>query len=164
MSSSPKKGDIVINPSTQRPVKVGSRTWLALVKKGVFEGKYSDPKELYSIEDDTNIEEKIEEINKQLPINEQSVRGRGKYANKIIKRNKTPSVKDTIHHTVKVASQTVAENYEELQEAEDFEAMLENMIMSEMMGRPKTKPKPIKDKPVLEKRYYCQEPEEYDYN
>ena len=41
--SIPNKGDIVINPHTQRPVKVGGRTWLGLVKKGIFEGRYTIP-------------------------------------------------------------------------------------------------------------------------
>ena len=40
------KGDIIINPKTQRPIRVGSRTWLNLVKQGIVEGRYKDPREL----------------------------------------------------------------------------------------------------------------------
>tara|TARA_R110000851_G_scaffold119581_4_gene247425 strand:+ start:629 stop:1183 length:555 start_codon:yes stop_codon:yes gene_type:complete len=168
----PRKGDIIINPSTQRPVKVGSRTWLNLVKQGLVEGRYSDPKELYNVVPGDNVEEKIQELNKNLPINEQSVRGRGKYANKIIKRNKTPSVRDTAQYTAKVASKVVSdpEVYEKLQEADDFELQLENMIMAEMMGistktkargRPKTAPCSIKSN-EQQQQYYEEEPQEYD--
>ena len=48
-SNIPKKGDIIINPRTQRPVKVASRTWLKLVKEGIVEGRYTDPNELASL-------------------------------------------------------------------------------------------------------------------
>lgn len=165
----PRKGDIIINPSTQRPVKVGSRTWLNLVKQGLVEGRYSDPKELYEVAEGDNVEEKIQELNKELPINTHSVRGRGRYANKIIKRNKTPSVRDTVQYTAKVASKVVSdpEVYEKLHEADDFELQLENMIMAEMMGistKPKARGRP-KTAPVKQKQqqqYYEEEPQEYD--
>jgi hypothetical protein len=162
-STIPKKGDIIINPKTSRPVKIGSRTWLKLVKEGLVEGLYTDPNELYNVQEGDNIEEKIEELNKELPINEQSVRGRGRYANKIVKRNKQPSLKETVKYTAKVASRTVAdpEVYEKLQEADDFETQLENMILAEMMG------KPIKRRQTAavrsqEEQYYEQPPQEYD--
>ena len=80
------KGDIVINPKTSRPVRVGSRVWLTLVREGLVDGHYSDPKELYTVKDENDCDEKIDELNQQLPINQQAVRGRGKYKNKIVKR------------------------------------------------------------------------------
>ena len=78
---------IIINPKTQRPIRIGGRTWLKLVKDGLIEGTYSDPNEICDIVEE-NLEEKIEEINRDLPNNVQAVRGRGKYAGKIVKRNK----------------------------------------------------------------------------
>ena len=77
-------------------------------------------------------------INKELPLNQQSVRGRGKYAGKIVKRNKQPTLRETAQYTAKVASRAVAdpEVLEQLQEADDFETQLENMILAEMMGKP----------------------------
>ena len=132
----PIKGQIIINPSTQRLVKVGSRTWLKLVKEGLVEGRYSDPWELYDDQEGDNVEEKILEMIRELPPNQQSVRGRGRYKDKIVKRNKKPSIKQTSQYTAKVASQVVAdpEVYEQLQQSDHFETQLENMILAEMMG------------------------------
>ena len=76
-------------------MKVGSRTWLKLVKEGLLEGRYSDPRELYHVQEGDNVEEKILEMNRELPPNQQSVRRRGRYKDKIVKRNKKPSIKQT---------------------------------------------------------------------
>ena len=140
-SNVPKKGDIIINPRTQRPVKVGSRTWLNLVKQGLVSGHYTDPRELAVIEDGENVEEKINEINKTLPRGKQSVRGRGKYKGKIVSRNTQPSAEEISRYTAQIASRAVNNNIEELAECDDLEGMLEKMIMEEMMAtRPATAP------------------------
>ena len=177
----PKKGSIIINPTTSRPVKVGSRTWLKLVKEGLVEGLYTDPNELYNVQEGDNVEEKIEMINKELPLNQQSVRGRGKYAGKIVKRNKQPTLRETAQYTAKVASRAVAdpEVLEQLQEADDFETQLENMILAEMMGKPilgsigssqggrRPQGKPLQRRQTVavrsqEEQYYEEPPQEYD--
>ena len=44
-SNIPKKGDIIINPNTQRPIRVGGRSWLKLVKEGLVSGHYTDEME-----------------------------------------------------------------------------------------------------------------------
>lgn len=134
-SKVPMKGTIIINPKTQRPVKVGSRTWLKLVKEGVVEGRYSDPKELYEIQDPKETDEKINEINKTLPPNQQAVRGRGRYKNKIVRRMKQPSTKEITEYTARTAARTVSNNIENLKEFDDLEAQLENMIMNELLGK-----------------------------
>jgi hypothetical protein len=85
----PKKGDIVINPKTSRGVKVGSRTWLTLVKDGVLEGVYDDPNELYNLAaNDTTeqIEQKRLELDNNLPAGKHAVKGRGKYKGKLVVR------------------------------------------------------------------------------
>ena len=135
-SNIPKKGDIIINPKTQRPVKVGSRTWLKLVKDGLVAGHYADPNEIYEVKEGDNEEELIQQFNEKLPPTQQAVRGRGKYANKIVKRNKQPSTKATTQHTVRTTARKLKdpEVYEQLQEADDFEAELENLIMAELAG------------------------------
>jgi hypothetical protein len=134
----PKKGDIVINPNTQRPVKVGSRTWLNLVKKGVFEGTYEDPNELYSIQSGDEIEEKLTEINQKLPKGKHAVRGRGKYKNKLVVRNKRLSVDEIADYTRKNTIKTFADNLDELTNLsnEEIEKKLEELIMKEMMRDP----------------------------
>lgn len=140
----PKKGDIVINPKTQRPVKVGSRTWLKLVKEGIFDGTYQDPNELYEVADDTNVEEMKIELNKKLPRGKQAVRGRGKHKGKLVIRNKRMSSKDVSEYTSKIAAQAVRNNIGKLAEMddEDIEAQLEKLILSEMMKEQQPKRKP----------------------
>lgn len=172
MSATPKKGDIIINPKTQRPVKVGSRTWLKLVKEGLIQGHYSDPNEIYDVKEGDNEEELIQQFNETLPPTQQAVRGRGRYANKIVKRNKQPSTRQITQHTARATARKLKdpEIYEQLQEADDFEAELENLIMTELAGYA---PEPRKVKPnrnvgSLKQRehaenYYTKEPEEeYD--
>ena len=147
-----KKGDIIINPNTSRPVKVGSRTWLGLVKKGLVSGHYTDPRELATVpdeyhDDDQYVENKIKEINKTLPRNTQGVRGRGKYKNKIVSRNTQPSSMDISKYTAQIASRAVSNNIDELVESDDLEGMLERMIMEEMMAtRPATAPPVVRKK------------------
>tara|TARA_R110000764_G_scaffold10527_5_gene32085 strand:- start:1138 stop:1752 length:615 start_codon:yes stop_codon:yes gene_type:complete len=142
----PKKGDIIINPNTQRPVKVGSRTWLGLVKQGLVSGHYKDPRQLDEVpeqyyEDDGYVEQKIETINKTLPRGKQAVRGRGKYKNKIVSRNTRPSSEEISRYTAQIASRAVNNNIDELVESDDLEGMLEKMILEEMMAtRPATAP------------------------
>ena len=177
-SNIPKKGDIIINPKTQRPVKVGSRTWLKLVKDGLVAGHYADPNEIYEVKEGDNEEELIQQFNEKLPPTQQAVRGRGKYANKIVKRNKQPSTKATTQHTVRTTARKLKdpEVYEQLQEADDFEAELENLIMAELAGitnEPvrvrKARADPRKNvgskkqqqhQQQYEEQYYTQEPEQ----
>ena len=93
-SSIPKKGDLIINPNTQRPIRVGSRTWINLVKKGVLNSNFHDNnviEEGYTEIPPEQLELKIKKINEKLPVGTQAVRGRDKYANKIVKRNKEKS-------------------------------------------------------------------------
>jgi hypothetical protein len=134
MSSLPKKGDIIINPQTQRPVKVGSRTWLKLVRQGLVEGKYSDPNEIYTIKEGDDEQELINQFNQSLPPNQQAVRGRGKYANKIVKRHRQPNTETTSRYTVKTTARKLKNRdiYEDLQEGGNFEEDLEALIMEEL--------------------------------
>lgn len=133
-SSIPKTGDLIINPKTQRPVKVGSRTWLKLVKEGIVEGSYSDPNEIYSLQEGDDEDDLISQFNEQLPDTVHAVRGRGKYANKIVKRSKQSSTKDTVRHTARATARKLKdpEVYEELQEGGDFEDDLMDLIMAEL--------------------------------
>lgn len=161
----PKKGDIVINPNTQRPIRVGSKTWLGLVKKGIFNGHYTDPKQLAVIEDDGNVEVLIDQANKELPKGQHAVRGRGKYAGKIVSRNARPNTEDVSKYTAKMASKVVSENIEELAECDDLEQELERLILQEMAGIPKKKTahtgKRKKQQPD-EEQYQLQETPTYD--
>jgi len=181
MSNIPRKGDIIINPNTQRPVKVGSRTWLKLVKQGVVEGRYTDPKEIATLPEKyeelppEEVEEEIKRANEGLPRHQQAVRGRGRYKGKIVKRNRRLAPQEVSKYTAQVATRAVANNIETLANSEDdIEGMLEKMILEEMMGgRPQTAPQRTNHTTVKrgrgrprkaqqEEKYEEIQPQEYD--
>jgi hypothetical protein len=166
----PNKGDIIINPNTQRPVRVGGRTWLGLVKKGLIEGRYTDPKELSRIPDQPQeVEQEIQRVNQTLPRGQQAVRGRGKYKGKIVSRNTRPPTEEVSRYTVKMASRVVNENIEDLADfsSDDLEAELERLILQEMAGNKptptigKSRGRPRKQVQQTE-QFELQEPELYD--
>lgn len=151
LAEKPVKCDGFINPKTGRLVKMGSRTWINLIKKGLISVDGIEiPKDENIIEDfdipryeeipEAELEQKIKKINEELPIGTQAVRGRGKYANKIVKRSKTPSIQEITKNTVKKATKAVLNNIDELTEEiySDYDEMserLERMIMEEMMNK-----------------------------
>ena len=119
-------GEYVKNPKTGRALKIGSRVWVSLVREGILKYiSYEDPQifeELPQNESEQEVDLKIQTINRTLPRNQQAVRGRGKYANAIVKRNKTPSVKDVVHFTAKKSAKVMVENHV-LNEDEDDDDM-----------------------------------------
>tara|TARA_R110000787_G_scaffold191748_2_gene303247 strand:- start:6397 stop:7050 length:654 start_codon:yes stop_codon:yes gene_type:complete len=150
----PTTGDFVINPETKRPIKVGSRTWNSLVKKGILSGNYNDPNELSTIDEDEEeyiIEQKIKEINKTLPNTEHGVRGRGKFKGKIVKRNKKLSTREISKHTAKVASKTLTKNIDELVESDDMESLLEQMILEDLCLISSREPQRVPKRSKVEK-------------
>ena len=130
----PEKNSIIINPKTNRAIKVGHRAWLQLVREGLIDGDYYDSNELYEMKEGDDIKQKIQELNKDLPINQQSVKGRGKYKNKIVKRHRAPSTLQISRHTARKTAQKLKNRkvYDDLQEKGDFENELETMIMNEL--------------------------------
>jgi len=125
----------IINPRTQRPVKIGSRTWRKLVSDGIVENqKVNEPCELYELSEEDNVEQKINELNKSLPITEQAVRGRGRFRNKVVKRRKQPSTEIVAEHTIKTTASKLKDRntYESLHENGNFDEDLETMIMREL--------------------------------
>ena len=125
----------IINPKTQRPVKIGSRTWRKLVSDGIVENqKIDEPCELYELSQEDNIEQKINELNRSLRITEQAVRGRGRFRNKVVKRRKQPSTEIVAEHTIKTTAGKLRDRntYESLHENGNFDEDLETMIMREL--------------------------------
>lgn len=135
----PRKGDIIINPRTNRPVRVGSRTWLKLVKDGVIQGRYQEPDELYEIQDGTDVEQMKTQFDRTLPKGKHAVRGRGRFKGKLVVRNKRMNPKEVQEATAKAAYAAVRENMDELVglEGEELEAALEKMILTEMLAEQK---------------------------
>lgn len=120
----PHKGDIVINPKTARPIKVGGSVWRKLVKEGLLSGHYQDPKVLgeYTTENDWKIKQKI--LKKQLPEEYVPSRGKGKYKGKIVKRqNPYESVKSK----AKKGAKTLADQYDDFDEDELRKMLMESM-------------------------------------
>jgi len=136
MSNIPRKNDIIINPKTSRPIKVGGRAWKNLVNEGLIEGRYTDPKELHNITgdmDENDIDQKIENLDRDLPSNYQAVRGRGKYSEKIVKRKKQPKTKDIIKHTTKKSIKLIKKQIVKNKDILDYENELERMILEEIL-------------------------------
>lgn len=155
------KGDIVMNPKTQRPIKVGSRIWLKLVKDGILNGDYTDPNvvcELNPHEAKEEIQQRIKTLNKKQPAGTHLVRGRGIYEGKLVKRNKQLNEQEVSKKTSKIASKLVANT-----DDAELEKKLEKMIYQELMkNKPhkveSRKPKLIKSKTVpLKKRVQREE-------
>ena len=107
--------------------------WRKLVKQGLHKSEdYDDPNVLYVIEDEQeNQDEIIEKCNEELPTHQQAVRGRGKYSNMIVKREKQMSMEDTARHAVRKTAKTIKnpEVYEKLQATDDFNNELERLVM-----------------------------------
>lgn len=136
------KGDIMINPLTQRPVRIGSKTWVNLVKKGLVEG-VKDDNILFEELPEDQMEEKIKYLNQKLPQGTQAVRGRGKYASKIVKRQTPLTTEQITRNTVKKTAHIVADNMDEIDEMDSstMEERLEKMIFEELMNTSTTRPK-----------------------
>ena len=129
-----RKGEYIINPETRRPVKVGSRVWHKLVSKGLIAGKYLDSVELHTLRVGDDVKTLIKKFNKELPIGYQAVRGRGKYANMIVKMRKQPSTYETTKYTIRKMAKKLKDKelYDDLQDRGNFEDDLEQLIMSEL--------------------------------
>ncbi len=86
----PNSTEFISNPITKRPIKVGGRVYLRLQKQGYFQEGYLDDQILEEFGGETEnmklMKDKIEEFNQELPENQQAVKGRGRYKNKIVKR------------------------------------------------------------------------------
>ena len=137
----------VKNPETGRPVKVGGRIWTRLVKKGIIsDDGYKDPNILCESAPD-NPKLKITEINQSLPPEIEAVRGRGKYANKIVKRNKSVRRKPIVirqqsRDSASALSRDSASALSDTESSSDDDD-LKDMILNEL-ARSVHRSKPIK--------------------
>lgn len=131
----PVKGEYILNTKTNRMCKIGGRAWLKCVKEGLLEGNYRDPDKLDTIDehdDVEHVEQKIKKVQKKLPRGVQAVRGRGKHKGKIVKRSKPVSARESQRYTIRSAQKVVSENLDELIDADDIEAELEQLINLEL--------------------------------
>jgi len=154
-------GDLILNSSTKRAIKVGGRAFNELVKKGVVFDPIIDPKVLANTPPDPeDIPEAIRQLDAMLPNGIQAVRGRGCQAGKIVKRAKPITGIDATRYTVKVAAQAVAANINEICEESGDDAemigLVEKLILAEMtQGLRNIPPKrgPGRPKKAAEEKY-----------
>ena len=138
-----KIDDIVINPRTNRPVKVGGTTYRKLVREGVLDAeefKYTDPHELgelpttYKEMPQEQVDAIIKQYNDRLPINQHAVRGRGRHKGKVVRRVQKVEPRQMKKFAAKTATRVIAENIDRLSNAgeNDIVSMLESMILAEL--------------------------------
>lgn len=135
--------EFVINPNTSRPVKIGSKTWTKLVKDGLITGtnavdKIAEDHIVGDIDDELEdeVQEKITDLNKEMPVDQQVVKGRGKYKNKLVKRKKAQvNIKEISEQVATAASVAISNNIDELADVEpdDIEGLLKSLIMEELI-------------------------------
>lgn len=144
--------DYVVNPKTLKPIKIGGKVHKQLIKQGLL--AYHEEKVLDDLpEDENQISEKIEELNKTLPTNQQAVRGRGRFKGKIVKRDKALTPNDVQQIATNLAKTVITKNKELIEENEDPEELnqlIEDLILEEING---TK---------IKKKYYTTEQEDYE--
>jgi len=128
----------MINPLTKKPIKIGGRIYMNLIRDGIIKNQtYEDPKILDTINDDDKEEDiiiKKKKIKKNLNINENVVKGRGKYKNKLVKKHRQPKTSDVIKHTLNKTSRKLKDKkiYDSIYETDDYEKNFEDMMLKEL--------------------------------
>jgi len=153
--SSPKQ--TVINPKTNRPIVVGGRVYMKLLREGVIENpNIKDDNILYEIEpeqpqmqpQEQEIDElpepltleRSESVINELPEHQQAVRGRGKYKGKMVRRSKQlktaeihKQVADCAVRAVKKYQNNHSNHFTEVDD-DDLDSLINQMIMDEMIN------------------------------
>ena len=132
-SNIPHKGDIVINPKTSRPIKVGGSVWRKLVKEGLLSGHYQDPKVLgeFTTENDWKIKQKI--LKQQLPDEYVPSRGKGRYKGKIVKR---ANPYESLSNKATRGAKSLAQQYDDFDEDELRKMLMESMSIGSKKKNP----------------------------
>ena len=90
--------NIIINPLTQRPIKIGGRVYIGLVKDGVISCSndlLQNELTTYSSDSDIDLQEVIKKCNDNILHDSiHAVKGRGKHKGKIVTRRK-PIIRHT---------------------------------------------------------------------
>lgn len=138
-----ENSQFVINPNTSRPVKIGSKTWTKLVADGLITGSeavdtIAEDHIVAEIEDECpdEIQEKITDLNKEMPVDQQIVKGRGKYKGKLVKRKKAQvNIKEISEQVASAASVAISNNIDQLADVDvdDLDDLLKSLIMEELV-------------------------------
>ena len=158
----------IINPRTNKPVKIGGRVYMNLIRDGILKNQnYKDPKILDTIDEKDNEEDiiiKKKKIKENLNINEDVVKGRGKYKNKLIKKHKQPKTEDVIRHTLKKTSKKLKDKkiYDKIYETDNYEDDFEKLMLKELnniCNEPVKTKKPVKKVKYDHSNHYQSESE-----
>ena len=123
----PCKNDIIINPKTSRPVRVGSPTWRKLVKEQVVPGHYRNTSVLHELKEGEDVEEVKQKYKKMVPPDKIVAKGRGLHANKIVAKS-APLKPDFVTDLI---STTLSDNYEQFEglSTEDIKLKLKELLV-----------------------------------
>lgn len=110
----------ITNPETGKPIKVGGRTYIKLIKKNLITYKkttdtlydITENEEYESDNMDDFIQSKKEELDSELDQNTQTVKGRGVHKGKLVKRSKSLSIQDNIDLLCNVFVDIIDDNKE----------------------------------------------------
>lgn len=142
----PQKGDIIINPLTQRPVKVGSRTWLQLVKKGIVSGIY---KKSDRFEPDNSVFTPTGSDRKGQQVRFTNQR----YRKKTVCRGSRKPRGISKKNIAKLTSKVVTNNIDALiSSGDNFDEALEELLLIEMMKESSLVPDELDSIPDSERR------------
>lgn len=129
------KIEMIVNPLTNRTIKINGKVHKKLIREGVMKGILEkDEAILYDYNENDDVEYLKEELNKKLPMRKKAVKGRAgsQYENKIVSRSRTPNTKEIVDYTL-----STIKNHSKL------DADIEQMIMNELCFDNKKISKPI---------------------
>ena len=141
------KGDTIINPNTNRGVKIGSKTWRSLVKQGLVSGAYKNTPIEKNIMLETDDPDEIEAKKKfySEPENKEEheniTKVKTKNGTKLVKRNKPLKPEEVVVHTARIASRALKQGKLKHIEDDELDKHLESIIAEELIKNKKKAPR-----------------------
>jgi len=157
--------DYVINPKTKRMIKLGSKTYLKLIREGVIaDSHYVGTQQIPNFETGENhidisdlkgvdLKEVLDEQTLKLENGMVAVPGRGKYKGKLVKRKKNVRTKDLAKIATKASVKVIKDHLPEINnhsnhfqdDDEALEKLIQELVASEMMKADKVDEKIVMD-------------------
>ena len=157
--------DYVLNPKTKRMIKMGSKTYLRLIRDGVIaDSHYVGTQQIPNFETGENhiniedlkgvdLKEVLDEETMKLENGLVAVPGRGKYKGKLVKRKKKDRTKDLATIATKASVRVIKDHLPEINnhsnhfqdDDEALEKLIQELVASEMMKADKVDEKIVFD-------------------
>ena len=157
--------DYVLNPKTKRMIKMGSKTYLRLIRDGVIaDSHYVGTQQIPNFETGENhiniedlkgvdLKEVLDEETMKLENGLVAVPGRGKYKGKLVKRKKNVRTKDLATIATKASVRVIKDHLPEINnhsnhfqdDDEALEKLIQELVASEMMKADKVDEKIVFD-------------------